>query len=114
MVSVCTKSKIDHREDIMGKEMIRNGDFQYLNVPGLFFRFGQFFFQITFPFAGRLRDRSVFTKVLGNIIIIHGIIHQRQYRTYRDHKNNEYGNDIFQTGLISDKDTHLKHSEVLL
>ncbi len=114
MLPVCTKSEIDHRKDIMRKEMVWNRDFQYLNVTGLLFCPGKFFFQIALPFAGRLWNRSVFTKILGNIIIIHSIIHQRQYRTYRDHKDDEYGHDIFQNGIISDKDTHLKCYEVLL
>jgi hypothetical protein len=81
----------------MGKEYIQPGKLYILAVVRLPLRFWKFFFQIAFPFAGRLRNISVFAKIFHDVLIIDSIADQRQNRTNRNGKNNEYGNEKLQT-----------------
>ncbi len=80
----------------MGKEYIQPGKLYVLAVVRLLFRFREFFFQIAFPFTGRLWDVSVFAKIFHDILIMYSIADQRQYRTNCNGKNNEYGNEKLQ------------------
>jgi len=65
----------------MGNKNIQNRYFDNLGIIGLLFCFSQFFADITFPFARRLRNIPVLTEIFYNIIIVHGIVDQWQYGT---------------------------------
>ncbi len=84
------------RENFIRKEYIQPGKLYVLAVVRLLFRFREFFFQIAFPFTGRLWDIPVFAKIFHDILIMYSIADQRQYRTNCNGKNNEYGNEKLQ------------------
>lgn len=65
----------------MGYKYIESWNLYYLIGIGLFFCFYQFFGNVAFSFAGRLWNVSVFAKIFYDIIIINGIINQRQNGT---------------------------------
>lgn len=93
------------RKNFIGDKYIESRNLYGLGAVRLLFRFGKFFGNVTFAFAGRLGDISVFAKIFHDIIIINRVVYQWQNRSQCYRENDKYGNKKFQWCIVCYKYT---------